>query len=128
MAIELSWDDDAQTVLVCRYLGAWSVEDIYDAVNSSSDILATVPYEVDIVLDFSRGAMNTELSAPIVSVSRKTPRNQRLLIVCGAPSLFKSLEGSASRTFQNIQFVRHMGEARDAIYDAREARSARARR
>ena len=106
MPIELSWDDDAKTILRHTYAGAWTVAEFYEAVDASRNLLLEVDHPVDLIIDMRDGPDPPRGITPAYQYAdRKVPENQRLIVMVN-PSEYmrafnKIVDGIAPRAAQS---------------------------
>lgn len=52
MSFRIFWDDDAKSILHHVYRDTLTVEAYYESIEESAALLATVPHQVDIIVEF----------------------------------------------------------------------------
>ena len=56
MGIELYWDNDEQTVMLAEVQGAWTWDDLYDALHKVKRISDKSPVVLGAIIDLTQGA------------------------------------------------------------------------
>jgi len=56
MGIELYWDNDEQTVMLAEVQGAWTWDDLYEALHKVKRISDRSPVVLGAIIDLTRGA------------------------------------------------------------------------
>lgn len=56
MAIELYWDNDERTVMLCEIRGNWTWEQMYDTLGKIKKVTEKAPAVVAAIIDISDGA------------------------------------------------------------------------
>lgn len=51
MGIELFWDNDEQTVLLCEFHNRWTWDEMFDTLNTIKKITDNVDYEIGAIVD-----------------------------------------------------------------------------
>lgn len=55
MGIELYWDNDEQTVMLCEIEGAWTWDDLYDVLNRVKKVTDKAQHEIAAIVHVSGG-------------------------------------------------------------------------
>src|SRR5690242_20477926 len=56
MPINVQWDNESQNAVRYDFTGAWTWVDFGTAVASAKALLASVPHEVDVIINFSESS------------------------------------------------------------------------
>lgn len=125
MPIELTWDDEAHTILIQKYIGELTPEEFHQTVDQSRQMLLSVAHPVDLIID-ARAVVNK--IATVMSSAKyaddNVPANQRYIMVVGANMVIRSIVNTAAkfapRATHNIVFVTTVSEARHKLMELRE--------
>lgn len=55
MGIQLSWDDDAQTILHCQFESKWTWDDLFEVADRVKAITDSTPHTVAAIIDMEHG-------------------------------------------------------------------------
>jgi hypothetical protein len=125
MKINVSWDNDAKTILHYKFAAGWSWNDLREIFNEGYQMLSTVDHPVDVIMDFTEAAMFAPSGA--IGQARhvaNNPRHEniRLTILVGS-SFVSSIFNMMSRIAGNLSgkwdvvFVNTLDEAYQKIND-----------
>ena len=120
MGIELTWDNEEKTILCHAYKGAWTVRDLYGAIDESRRLLLEVGHPVDLIIDMREsGNPPPGLMPAYRYADKKVPENQRLVVMVEVGKVmlaFNSMIGEvAPLTARNRYTVNTMEEAHTLI-------------
>lgn len=123
MAIELFWDDDAQTTLLLEFNGRWTWDELYRTLAAIKKITDTADHEIAALVDVSRGLY----ISPAEIFSAKGLENARALLTLGRDGTGPVVIVGASPLIRNIYDAFHrldpkaLGSVRfaDTLDDAR---------
>jgi hypothetical protein len=123
MGIELFWDNDEQTVLLCEFDGKWTWDDMHRTVKTIKKITDETDREIAAIVDVRQG-----VSAPGGSfftpqgldnakeLLKSADKGTGPIVIVGVNPIFKSLYEAASkmnpRATANIHFADTMKQAR----------------
>lgn len=120
MPYQVTWDDEEKTIVVQTYSGKVLVEEYYNAVDKSAQLLSSVNHTVDLIMDLTD--MKSDLKGFLTAVSyanKKVPSNQRLVTVVGAnrfaQTMAKIAGTIAPKATENVYFVDTLEEAHRVI-------------
>ncbi|MBL8162849.1 MAG: hypothetical protein JNJ61_12750 [Anaerolineae bacterium] len=123
MAIELYWDNDAQTTLLLEFNGRWTWEELHRTLAAIKKITDAVDYEIAALVDVSRGLH----ILPGDLFSAEGLHNARLLmtlghdgtgplVIVGANPLIKTVYDVLHKldpsALGNVRFAKTLEEAR----------------
>ncbi|MDX2077543.1 MAG: hypothetical protein SFZ02_14030 [bacterium] len=125
MAIEVVWDDEEKTIVRQTYGNEISIEDYYAGVKKRLELISSVTYPVDLIIDVSKGNPNIKgLLTASRYANKHIPPNQRLVVIAGANLFVKSLVGVLKKILpkisDTIHFVNTAEEAYHMIAEYRE--------
>lgn len=119
MPVTVEWDNDDKTVVRMEMTGRWSWEEAFAGSERGYNLLESVPYEVGVIIDFSRsaGLPPNAITHAKGMIQRRHSRTG-LTVFVGANAVFMSLWGIFSRVYalfaqkQNSVFASTIDEAR----------------
>lgn len=123
MGIELYWDNDEQTVLLCEFEGKWTWDDMHHMVKTIRQVTDKADREIAAIVDVRQG-----VSAPGGSfftpqgfdnakeLLKAADKGTGPIVIVGVNPIFKALYEAASkmnpRATANIHFADTMQQAR----------------
>jgi hypothetical protein len=126
MGIELFWDDDAKTTMLCEVRGSWTWDDMWKVLNDIKRVTDKANYEIGAILDVSEG-----LTFPGGNIFNQTALNhaKRMLqmggdgtgpvVVVGASPMIKMVYDGFGmidkKALNNVRFARTVDEARSML-------------
>lgn len=129
MSIELYWDDDEQTVMLCEFNGRWTWDELHDMLLKVKRVSQERQQVFGAILDVRNG-----MQIPGGSLlSRQTLDNFQKLMRLGSDgkgpvvvlgmggmvkSVFDAIRRVDARSMQDVYFASDEDEARDKIYAA----------
>lgn len=125
MPILTYWEDDTKRILREDFIGQWTVDDILHMVAQSRQMVSSVDYPVDTIVDVSRSLTNPAKifmlpNSKIREIRALTPPNQRLVLVMGMnvvwASIVKLLIRIASFADNTVHPVTSLEEAYAVIH------------
>jgi len=126
MPFQVTWDDKEKTIVVQTYSGKVLVEDYYDAIDKSAELLSSVQHPVDLIMDTSEA--KTDMKGFLTAASyanKKVPENQRLVIVVAAGRFMQTMAKIAGtiapKATENVYFVDTLEDARNVITEYRQS-------
>lgn len=100
MPVEMKWYDDKKTIFHAQYIGNWTWEELFAALESANDDFDALTYKVDILQDWSNSG---KLPPNIISNSRKLidtmHPNSGISVMVGGNMLLMSLWEVFSKVF-----------------------------
>ena len=91
MSISVDWDNQQQTVVRWHFVGSYTWDELSAALQTSSALIRSVPYIVDVIIDLRSGSGLPENAFGLTrSYLRSSPSNTGLLIVVGGNLLVRS--------------------------------------
>jgi hypothetical protein len=121
MAHRISWDNAEQTVVLQEYLENASKDDLYLMAKESATMLATVEYQVHLIID-ERNIQLTLNSADMRYLEKNVPPNQGYVIVIPPKGglVFKKMTKNigdkfAPKSFGETIFMETLEEAREFL-------------
>jgi len=137
--ITIKWDDDNKRVMVYEFEGAWSVEDLIEAMNAGAEVINRYNHAIDVVVDLSASGAptlrginirqafqqaNEQLNTHIAS-SAKTPG---MIVVVAKNAMIRSTLTSLLRMMQpgdaQMTAANTRDQARQVIADFRAGSAA----
>lgn len=125
MAITVSWLDDTQTMLRYDVSGAWTWQDLAEALNQGNDLMDSVSHRVEVIVDMSGSA---GMPANMIELGRRMtgirrPENMGVVVVIQGGALLEALVGTMRRIYkgldQSILYADTLEAARAAAVAAR---------
>ena len=101
MSIVLNWFDEKNTVLLYTFEGSWTWEEFHELDDPVWELVATVGYRIDLIIDWTRSA---GFPLGIMSSMHRAgenviPQTDGLTISIGGPYLIKIMLGIFRRTY-----------------------------
>jgi hypothetical protein len=124
MGIELYWDNDEQTVMLCEVDGPWTWDELYDTVLKIKKVTDRTDHEVGAILDVSRGLFMSPGAIFSASGWENMKRILALgddkgtgpLVIVGANSvirrMYDTIKNFDPHKFRNVQFADTADQAR----------------
>lgn len=117
MGINVQWYDDAKTILFVQYEAEWTIEDFYDSITRSYDLMETVEHPVDIVQDLTQMQF---FPVRLIAMSRFTeakahPR-KRYMILAGASLFVEKMLDVAKKLAPTVMDDSHFAGSVEAAF------------
>jgi hypothetical protein len=121
MAIDVSWYDEAQTIIRYTFNGPWTWDELNAARETDHALRRTKNYQVDNILDMRRSPIIPQ--NPIVrfrSFASSVPENAGMTVIVGANTLVEALVNIFRRIYsappiQAICFAATLEEAEQRL-------------
>jgi hypothetical protein len=125
MGIELYWDNDEQTVMLCEFDKHWTWEEMFQTLDTIKKVTDKRDYEIGAIIDVSRG-INIP-GGSLFSAETRDKARQMLkmgedgkgpMVIVGAGSFFKTLMSafgmitSDKTVLNDVYFTDSLDEAR----------------
>lgn len=122
MGIAVVWDNPEHTIIRYIYNGQWSLDNFYQALSESHQLMDTVDYRVGLIIDMQNSKLvpNGVLSHG-KNVSMRNHRNQGKSIIVGAGGLVRTLFDVYRKVYRTsfddsaFLFVSNLDEARTLL-------------
>jgi dihydrofolate reductase len=131
MAIDLYWDDDNLTTLLCIFDGRWTWNDLHATMKTIKQITDDLPHEVSAIIDVRKGAHLPEGMFSVQSLERAKQLVELgeggtgQILVVGANPIIRTIFEAVSRldrnAVTNVQFVESIKQAREYLLKRRTA-------
>lgn len=131
MAIDLYWDDDNLTTLLCIFDGRWTWSDLHATLKTIQQITDDLPHEVAAIIDVRKGAHLPEgmFSAQSLEKAKQLVRlgegGTGLILVVGANPIIRTIFEAVSKldrnAVANVQFMDSVKQAREYLLRRRTA-------
>lgn len=123
MGIDLYWDDDAMTTLLCVFDGRWTWDELYATMRTIKNITDDVDYEISAIIDLRKGMQlpgGSLLSAQGLEHARQLLKmgenGTGPIVIVGATHMIRSLYDTMrkldSRALGNVSFADNVRDAR----------------
>lgn len=121
MPIEVTWGNLEKTYTIFTFNGTWSWDEYYNAIKTGSELIADVPYIVNIVIDMTGSELlpNNLLSHSNSSM-RQPPRHFDLAVIVTNSAFIKMFGQILDRLFKNKTRFRVVNTLEDAHQMLRE--------
>jgi len=114
MGIELAWQDEEKTILCHTYDGAWTVQNFYDAVDTSRAWLIEVEHPVDLIIDMrTADGPPPKITSAYQYADRKVPDNQRLIVMVDPTEVMKAFNNVVGKIAPRASQYRYVVESMD---------------
>ncbi len=135
MAVELYWDNDEQTIMLCEFAGKWTWEELFSTLSTVKQITDKVDYEIAAIVDV-RSGMNfpggSLFSAEGMEQAKRLMQmgNEGTgpIVIVGANSMIRTIyntvAGMNRRSISNITFADSLKEARQHLHQRMVSQSA----
>ena len=128
MSIELYWDNEEQTVMLCEFGAQWSWDDLFDMLETIKKVTAQRDYEIGAIIDVSNGMsipggsiFNFEARNKAKQMLKMSEGGRGPMAIVGANGLIKTVYsafGTLDKSVQNdVYFARTVNEARAVMVD-----------
>jgi hypothetical protein len=125
MAIDLYWDDDNLTTLLCVFDGRWTWDELYATLKTIRQITDDLPHEVAAIIDVRKGAHLPEGLFTLQSLERAKQLMQMgeggtgMMLVVGVNPMIKTVFEAVSKLDRNaaanVRFFESVKQARDYL-------------
>jgi len=127
MGIELYWDDDAQTVMLAEFEGAWSWNELHAMLSTIKQIskqrqqvFGAIIYLKDGLRLPDGGVFNTKGLQNFRKILQLDPESKGPVAIVGMNKTFRSIFDAAGKIdasiTSDVRFASTMTDARDHIY------------
>jgi hypothetical protein len=133
MGIEVTWDNDSNTILRYIYSGRWTWGDLDRVREQAAKLEASVPHRVDVIVDVQNSSLlpsGTISRARQVATSAPTTHpNEGITVIVGAGAFVRSIYDVMLKVYpemirrRGIFFAQTLPEARDLIAKSTDAPS-----
>lgn len=126
MAVELYWDDDSLTRLLCVFDGRWTWDELRSVFKTIGSITDEVDHEVSAIIDLRKMQLNAgailnadglAFAREIVSIGQQRPTGP--IAVVGAPrviaTVVDTLRGMDRSVTARVIFVDSVRRAREVL-------------
>ncbi len=134
MGIELYWDNDEQTILLCEFDGRWTWEEMFKTLNAIKKITDKADYEIGAIVDVRNGlnfpggsmlsADNFERAKQILKMGEG---GTGPIVIVGANSVVKTIYNTMANlnkhAASNIYFADSAKQARAHLNERMLARA-----
>jgi hypothetical protein len=133
MAIDLYWDDDEQTIMLCEFASGWTWDDLFEMLHTARRVTDERDYEVGAIIDLTHGSeipggsifsASTRENARRVLRMGEDGRGPLVLVRAGSAirTLLKAVAMLDKSALADVYFAGSLDEAR-TILQRRLARS-----
>jgi hypothetical protein len=116
MPVHIDWDDENRRTILYTITGDWTTREFALAVQKGGEMRRTVPYELDIIFDFSRTTSIPLLWSQITQLWRNAPPWGGVLVVVSNNTALNNVIKVGVRVYPKIFgtfiVVRTLDEAR----------------
>lgn len=133
MGIELYWDNDERTVMLCEITGSWTWDEMYQTLEKIKKVTDAADYEIGAILDVSQG-----ISVPGGTIFTPTALEhaKRMLkmgeggtgpvVIVGANpmirTIYQTFHNLDRKALGNVRFAATVDEARAMLAQRQPAR------
>ena len=116
MAYIVEWGNPEKTIIKQTYIDEIDVEEYIEAVQTSADLMKSVAYPVDIIIDFTQASINmVGYMQGVRQANQQVPDNQNRVIVIGLDMVTSTfvnvVRRIAPRAFRYAHFVKNTSQA-----------------
>jgi hypothetical protein len=123
MGIELYWDNDERTVMLCEIAGHWTWDELFDTLRKIKQVTDKAEYEIAAILDLTGGASIPGGSLFTPTAFEKAKQMLKMgeggtgqIVVVGANGMIRAayhaIYGLSPRILSNIRFADSADQAR----------------
>lgn len=126
MGIDLYWDDEQLTTLLCVFDGRWTWQELFAVIHTIQQITEDVAHPVGAIIDVRKGSAfpggnllsleNLENAKKLLSMGDGKAGH---MVIVGATPLIRSahstLKGINPHTMQNVTFLDTVRQAREYL-------------
>ncbi len=126
MAIELYWDNDEQTIMLCEFDKHWTWSEMFKTLDDIKKVTDKRDYEIGAIIDVTRGVSIPGGSIFSVEVRDKAQQMMAMgaeskgpIVIAGAAGLLKMFASAFTmldkRVLRDVYFADSMKEARQIM-------------
>lgn len=125
MSIEVSWDNEAKTIIQYIYDGRWTWQDFDESRLQAAKLEETVSHRVDVIVDVRKSSLvpsgTISRGKSVMTTTPTSHPNEGMAVIVGAGPLVRSIYDVVSKVYPEIvrrrgfRFARSMEEARALI-------------
>jgi hypothetical protein len=126
MSIQVEWDNEQHTVVLCTFMGTWTWDELYAALDRGEEMAKDNPARVSAILDVRQGSslpggsfFNKTLLDQAQTLFNRAQTDRGQIAVVGASPFMRSMFSVASNLFGDkaggMTFVDSIEEARRIV-------------
>ncbi|MEP7288985.1 MAG: hypothetical protein ABI947_24795 [Chloroflexota bacterium] len=129
MSINVAWDNDEKTVIIYTFVGQWEWIDYWTAIKDAAELLNTVTYKVDIIMDMRNARTMPEGSLSKAKQVLGYPRhpNIGMTAIVGANLFIETVVSTSAKVYKalwgnyDMLSAASIEDARKQLFVRREA-------
>lgn len=120
MPVAMDWATPERTLIVTKFMGTWSVDDIHRMLTKRNSMMECVTHQVHQIMDMTESTASPNNLLSVVG-RLELPPNQKgsLVLIVNASPYIKSVLGimqkMAPQVFKDVHFMNSVAEAYSAI-------------
>ncbi|NDJ59829.1 MAG: hypothetical protein GYB67_01820 [Chloroflexi bacterium] len=126
MGIELYWDNDEQTVMLCEIAGAWTWDEMFATFDNIEKVTARLDHNVDAIIDVRDGATvpGGSIFTPTTfqnakAMLKRGENGTGAVVIVGAnrtiKSIYDTINGWGNKTLNKVSFADNVDAARTIL-------------
>lgn len=126
MGIELYWDNDEQTIMLCEFEKSWTWDDLFATFDKIKKVTATRDHVIGAILDIGHGVkipggsiFNLETRNKAMQMLKMGGGEKGPMVIVGANSFIKAIYHAVgtidSKAQDDIYFAKTLAEAREIM-------------
>lgn len=133
MSIQVDWDNDAQTIIRYCFGSRWTWDDLFRALDTVEQMSASVPHQVDAIIDFSKAdlmpsgsifSFNGQQQAQ--KLAKKANKARGIIVIAGANAFIRTVFDTFRKFNPNAASGVHFSDSVTAARSYLQSRHAEA--
>lgn len=117
MSVQIVWDNSEKTIIRFIFEGKWTWEEFYPAHYKAIDMVKSVPYRVNVIVDMRKGVSTpANVLMHIKNISDKQPPNVGLSVIVTTSSFIHSLYQIGVKFYHKIGYYFSVADNLEAAY------------
>jgi hypothetical protein len=126
MSIKVVWDNTERNIINFDFQGRWDWDELYAASDQATEMLDSVDYMVDFIMDIRETVIPKDFMAHAERLASGSHPHRGIMVVVGANGLLRTLGGGLRKLFpdatRNLVFAADVEEAYDIIEEKQISR------
>ncbi len=129
MPIHLTWGNDDHRLIIVRFVSPWNANELIGMIDEGVRLLKTVPYTVDVIVDYHEAAMQipTQYLQAVRRIKEIGLLNRGTMVIVGAPYFIRTLTKFAQEiapvAYSNLYFVPNVNAAYNLLSEKNQNRA-----
>jgi len=129
MPIHITWGNDDHKLIIVRFVSPWNGNELIDMIDEGVSLLNSVPYTVDVIVDFREAAMQipTQYLQAVRRINDIGLLNRGPMVIVGAPYFIRTLTKFAQEiapvAYSNLYFSPNINAAHALLAEKSQNRA-----